>query len=135
MTRLDARAGRDPSVVRVQKGGQVVVGYRKFRECASCSNDFHTRFRLGYFFGSGPSTGSGALRSLGLSKCYAFNVVKRRLALIKNAAKVRYRVLPCGKCVQNGAFVAKFGDLWRNSGVFGVKMSVFGELDGEFRCF
>ena len=31
--------------------------------------------------------------------------------------------MPCGKCVQNKGFVAKFGDLWRNSGIFGVKFS------------
>ena len=34
--------------------------------------------------------------------------------------------MPCGKCVQNGPFVAKFGYLWRNSGIFVAK---FGGLD------
>ena len=46
--------------------------------------------------------------------------------MIKNAAKVQHRTMPCGKCVQNGGFVAKFGHLWRNSGFFVAK---FGDLD------
>ena len=40
----------------------------------------------------------------------------------QNAAKVLHRVKPCGKCVQKGRFVAKFGYLWRNSVVFVVKI-------------
>ena len=31
--------------------------------------------------------------------------------------------MPCGKCVQNGGFVVKFGYLWRNLGVFVAKLS------------
>ncbi len=41
--------------------------------------------------------------------------------LIKNTAKLQYRTMPCGKCAQKGAFVAKFGHLWRNSTIFVVK--------------
>ena len=47
----------------------------------------------------------------------------------KNAAKVLHRVMPCGKCVQKGRFVAKFGYLWRNSGIFVAK---FGDLNGRW---
>ena len=34
--------------------------------------------------------------------------------------------MPREKCVQKGAFVAKFGDLWRNSAFFVAK---FGDFD------
>jgi hypothetical protein len=43
--------------------------------------------------------------------------------------------MPCGKCVQNGAFVAKFGYLWRNLGVFVAKKRKIKDFVGVFPYF
>lgn len=48
-------------------------------------------------------------------------------SFFQNAAKVLYPAKPWEKCVQNWAFVAKIGYLWRNSGIFVAK---FGDFDG-----
>jgi len=53
----------------------------------------------------------------------------------KNAAKVRHPTMPCGKCVQKWAFVAKFGYLWRNSGFFVAKNRIFGRFLANFTYF
>lgn len=52
-------------------------------------------------------------------------------SFLQNAAKVQRLSMLRGKCVQKRAFVAKFGYLWRKSGIFGVKFG--GIQDSRFK--
>jgi hypothetical protein len=53
-------------------------------------------------------------------------------SFFQNAAKVLHPTIPCEKCVQKRAFVAKFGYLWRNSGFFVAKFGFFDRVCVNF---
>jgi len=112
---LDSRAGRNPSIVCVQKSGQVVVGYREFRQCASCSNNFHFVFDLVIF--------DSRLRDAGFFFVLRFvprslmSVLKRRKST--SSCLAVWKMCPKrAECGENPIFVAKIEDFC-----------------GEIRCF